>query len=203
MSSFTPAVDFALNLNKDHGHAGILDAERFDDHFDDAMAFTGPQEGGEVNDPDDPGGHTNYGVTQTTYDRWQRSKGITTPRSVSQITVNEVLMIYDELYWDPGHCNELPGPVAIVHFDACVNLGVAGAIAVLQRACGLKDDGIWGPVTAHVVSTEATPTLIENLCWERLATYSAKVAAKPIKLKFFRGWVNRVVALRRYAQGQV
>lgn len=197
MSLFTPALDFSLNLEKAYEHAGIRDAETF---LNEALDFTLPQEGGEVNDPDDPGGHTNHGVTQGTYDRWQRAKGIKTPRTVSLITMGEVCLIYDELYWDAGRCETMAPCVAVAHFDACVNFGVTGALQILQRALGVTDDGLWGQVTEHVLAAETPLVLLDNMCWERLSTYLQKVRAKPVKNKFLRNWTTRTVALRRYAR---
>ena len=39
------------------------------------LKWLGLSEGGEVNHPNDPGGHTNHGVTQKTLDAWRKAHG--------------------------------------------------------------------------------------------------------------------------------
>lgn len=87
-------------------------------------------EGGYVNDPADPGGETNFGITHTTYDAYRDS--IHLPRrSVKDITEHEVREIYDKQYWAPLAAN-LADPLATVVFDTCVNMGVQAARALLD-----------------------------------------------------------------------
>ena len=67
-------------------------------------------EGGYVNHPDDPGGATNYGVIQRTYDAYRRRKRLS-PQSVRAITMDEVRDIYRDQYWDKVWGDHLPaGP---------------------------------------------------------------------------------------------
>lgn len=152
-------------------------------------------EGGLSDDPDDRGGLTNHGVTQETYDRWRKLAGEPL-RSVEKIDPEEIQAVYHQLYWIPGKCDALPWPASLLHFDACVNHGVGAAAALLQRAVGVEDDGVIGPVTLGAVA--AHTDLVDAMLWERLAYYS-KIAAKPRQSKFLRGWLNRVLKLRRAA----
>ena len=104
--------------------------------FDDALQFVLQQEGGFVNNPNDPGGATNRGVTQGTYDRYRSAQGVA-PRAVSGIADGEVSDIYQTQYWTAARCmdiEQLDAGLALVVFDTAVNSGVGEASRILQRS---------------------------------------------------------------------
>jgi len=166
--------------------------------FDLALAFTLPAEGGLVNDASDPGGKTNKGITQHTFDSYRDSLK-QSRQDVSLITDAEVCAIYQEMYWNPGHCSDMVPSLGIAHFDTCVNMGVNSAIKMLQRAAGLDDDGIYGNITAAEVTHQGKDLVIPYLD-ERRARYRAIVAANPALEKFAKGWATRVNALEDYME---
>ncbi len=85
-------------------------------------------EGGFADHPADPGGATNYGVTQATYDAYRRKAGLPT-RSVRDIERSEVEAIYREAYWLRAGCDDISPPaLALCVFDAAVNSGVGAAL---------------------------------------------------------------------------
>lgn len=100
----------------------------FDKALDHVLRF----EGGFVDHPLDPGGATNYGVTQATYDAWRRAQG-QEPRSVREIERVEVRSIYWGRYWLPAGCEQLPAPLAFVVFDSAVNSGLHRALKWLEQ----------------------------------------------------------------------
>lgn len=163
---------------------------------DAALAFTLKWEGGYVNDPDDPGGATNQGITQHTYDQWRvrHRQGF---KPVKDIGEAEVKAIYDKLYWQEAGCGKLCGRVAIAHFDAAVNVGPSQAIKFLQRASGTRDDGVFGPLTLKAVEAAEEPKLFHRLLEERREFYRNLVKRKPKMGKFLNGWLNRVDALEK------
>ncbi len=103
--------------------------------FELALAEVLRWEGGYVNDPRDPGGATNRGITQATYNAWRRDRGEPL-RSVAEIGEEEIRAIYRERFWIPaaaywdaaGH----PG-IALYLFDAAVQHGVGTARAFERR----------------------------------------------------------------------
>lgn len=116
--------------------------------FDQGLAHVLNFEGGEVNDPRDPGGHTNRGVTQRTLDRCREEypeSGL--PESVSDLSHDHVRFIYKVGYWNKCRCGDLPAPVAVLVFDAAVNQGPNDAGVFLQLAAGSLVDGLIGPKT--------------------------------------------------------
>ncbi len=161
-----------------------------------ALPFVLRMEGGFVNDPHDPGGATNRGVTQSTYDAWRRSKGEPV-RPVKEITSDEVEAIYHERYWLAAKCDALPWPVSLAVFDAAVNHGVGRAVRLLQDAAGVPVDGMIGPKTLGAIAALPPRELLERMFWGRVEFY-VTISEGP-KAKFLRGWVRRVLHLRTEA----
>lgn len=90
-------------------------------------------EGGFVDHPADPGGATNQGVTQATYDAHRARAGLPT-RSVEFISTSEVESIYREAYWLRAGCPDIAPPaLALCVFDAAVNSGVGAALKWLSQ----------------------------------------------------------------------
>ena len=105
-----------------------------------ALAHVLEMEGGYSDDPYDPGGPTNKGITLAEFAKW---RGVTvTAQSRAQMiaaverssTTIRVADIYRARYWQPASCALLPEAVALMHFDAAVNHGVGGATRLLQAA---------------------------------------------------------------------
>lgn len=166
--------------------------------FDQALAFTLPQEGGYVNDPNDSGGATNKGVTQATYDAWRDAEKQPL-RSVELLTSAEAADLYQAMYWNPGHCADLPLRLAICHFDWTVNHGVSGALKTLQNAVGAVSDGEWGPATGAAVAQAPDFTWHAYINLRR-AWYTQRVQQKPDQARFLPGWLNRCDSLQKYLE---
>ncbi len=153
-------------------------------------------EGGYANDPDDPGGATMKGITQKTYDAWRKSKGLPN-KAVRGISDAEVETVYHERYWVAGKCDALPWPVSLVHCDACVNHGPRNAAKLLQRAAGVADDGVIGPMTLAAVEALHPDALVNLMLWKRLEFYEAIARRRTASRKFLLAWLSRVNHLRR------
>jgi len=146
------------------------------DRFADCLAFTLQYEGGDSNDPRDPGGATRNGITQATYDAWRKGSG-RVRQSVFRMTGLERDAIYLANYWNEMRCGTLATGVDLVVFDASVNSGTARArrwlrasiggesIATIKRICakrlsfveGLRTFAIYGKGwRTRVAACEAT-----------------------------------------------
>lgn len=158
----------------------------------DALRFTLQWEGGYVNDPDDPGGATNKGVTQAVYTAWRYANRLPY-RSVEGITAQEAEAIYEDRYWKLCRCGDLPAPVDVVVFDTAVNCGPGRACRFLQRALGVTEDGNVGPRTLAAVREYGAPLeLARKISGIRDAYYREIVAENPKLKKFLNGWTNRL-----------
>jgi len=126
---------------------------------------------GYVNDPDDSGGLTKYGVAQN------KNPDV----DVQNLDLDGALEIYKERYWLAGGCDSLPLPIAIFHFDCCVNHGVSRANKMLQA------------VAPH--SFDESPTdicgILDAYATRRENFYRAIVQRRPSQSKYMKGWMRR------------
>jgi lysozyme family protein len=107
-------------------------------------------EGGFVDHPDDPGGATNKGITLATA-REYFGDGYTV-EELQHIAREEVARIYREGYWDKVSADGLPTGLDYTAFDSGIHAGPFRAAQWLQRALGVEDDGIVGPLTLAAAS---------------------------------------------------
>lgn len=156
-------------------------------NFDVALRYVLGHEGGYINHPDDPGGPTNFGVTQRVYDSWRLREG-QAKQSVRKITADEVAAIYRRQYWDAVCGDDLPSGVDYAVFDFAVNSGQARSARYLQKCIGANRDGIVGAETVSKASEMDEADLIASLCEARL-----KYVRGLKKYKTFgRGWERRI-----------
>ena len=159
-------------------------------------------EGGYVSHPDDPGGSTNMGVTQRTYDVWRQSKGKPTT-DVRNITEAEVQQIYFEGYWRAYNCHEMPSDsIALVLFDATVNHSPVNPMKFVQRGAGLpvvEQDGQFGPSTRAAIERTDPVRLINHALDARWYYYELIMRRNPRLESFRAGWRNRVERVRQIA----
>ena len=160
--------------------------------FDRALPYILKFEGGYVNDPADPGGATNMGITQREYTSWLTRHNLPN-KDVKNITMDEVKSIYEEDYWIAGSCDKLVlWPCNLAHFDACVNCGTKQAAKFLQKALRLPDDGIIGPKTLITFNTAPADLTFTRMLFWRAHFYCDLAHSKPTLQKFLYGWLKRV-----------
>ncbi len=163
--------------------------------FDECLDFVLEREGGYVNHKHDMGGATNYGITQARYDQYRRSVNL--PLSdVYDITLPEVSTIYRKYYWTPISGDKLPKPVDLVVFDGAVNSGPKQAAKWLQRAVGVKDDGLIGPVTLAAVLESDSKEIVRSIIDQRDEFYREIVDRNETQAVFLKGWLNRLAHVR-------
>lgn len=172
-------------------------------NFEDSLAKVLVHEGGYVDDPRDPGGATNQGITQRTYDAYRRGKKQST-RAVRLMTPPERNEIYRRQYWDAVQGDTLPAGIDYILFDGAVNSGPKQSIKWLQRALGSSYhgtiDGVIGLATfAALESTTNYTQLIDRICDRRLA-FLRTLDGWP---HFGKGWKRRVDNVRAVAKAEV
>lgn len=161
--------------------------------FSRALAHVLKMEGGYTDDPVDPGGPTNKGITLAVFAAWEKKKltSRTRPglmRALKKIPDTTVSTIYHTRYWRPAHCPELEPPLALMHFDAAVNHGVGAAVRMLQQAVATDVDGEIGPNTRRAIMNQPI---------ERTLGKYADIRRKKYRRlhhfwRFGRGWLRRV-----------
>ncbi len=145
-------------------------------------------EGGFADHPDDPGGATNKGITQQTYNWWRDLKGFKR-QSVRLITDTEVEAIYREQYWNRCRADDLPYGIDYATFDGAVNSGPMRGVKWLQKAVGAAVDGRAGDETVDKAGrTMERTAVIQRMCAYRLGFLQRLRTFKT----FGRGWTRRV-----------
>jgi peptidoglycan hydrolase-like protein with peptidoglycan-binding domain len=162
-----------------------------------ALKFTLQWEGGYVNHPDDLGGPTNKGITQTTYDSYRSSNNLPY-KSVEFITDVEVYEIYSKRYWKPSHAELMETPLAVVQFDTAVMFGVKGSIKFLQEALGVTADGIFGRETEMAWQSSNSQDIALEMIEGRISYHKQRVEKMPSQKVFLAGWLNRAEDLREF-----
>lgn len=142
--------------------------------FPRAVANVLEHEGGYVNDPDDPGGETNFGISKRAYPNLD----------IKALDLGAATDIYRRDYWAPIKGDQLPPDVAIYLLDTAVNIGVGRAVRMLQTAVGVLADGVVGPAT---INASKAPGTLQRLDVARLRYYRSL----PAFVKYGKGWTRR------------
>jgi len=152
--------------------------------FDTAFERTVGLEGGYSNDPNDPGGETNWGISKRSYPHL----------NIKELTREDAKAIYLRDFWNRIHADSLPDGVAFQLFDFAVNSGIETAVRYLQRALRVADDGHWGPVSQAAADRMNEPDMIMNLISERL-DYMTRLKNWSVAGN---GWARRIAQDLRY-----
>ena len=166
------------------------------------------REGGFVNDPDDPGGATNFGVTIGTMRRLGldlTGDGRVTTADVRALSRAQAHDIFIEHYWRKPRISDLPEAVQASVFDMYVNAG-GNAVRILQRlivdmGIAVDVDGVIGPRTieaAHRADATAPEHFADAYGIARRNYYYGLADARAASRKFARrrdggkgGWITR------------
>jgi lysozyme family protein len=179
-----------------------------------AFAFASRWEGGYVNDPNDRGGATNLGVTQSVYNQYRQEQGQPV-QTVRNITKEEAKNIYIHGYWNKVQGDRLPTLTAISLADFAYNSGPTRAIHEMKRF--LRDNGYDIPMTADgkavrnekldsetiaavedYTSKHGDESLAQGLNSERRQFVQRIVDNNPSQGAFLKGWNNRINSLEEY-----
>lgn len=141
-------------------------------------------EGGYVNDPKDPGGETNWGISKRSYPNVR----------IAELTRNQAISIYYRDFWLRSGCEQFEDGVGYQLLDSAINSGISQSIRFLQRAAGVADDGVLGPVSKNAITSMKEANLIMLFNAERLE-FMTKLKNWPNHGK---GWARRIAQNLRY-----
>jgi len=148
-------------------------------NFDEAIGFVLANEGGLSNDPADPGGLTNFGISQKQYPALD----------IKNLTREDAVQIYQDDYWNKFQYSDITSQrVATKLFDAAVNMGPVRAVRLLQLAANVQADGVLGVQTIAAVNAADESTLMDEFK-AQLAKYYCDLN----KPEFMLGWLRRAV----------
>lgn len=134
-------------------------------------------DGGYTNDPDDPGGETKWGI----------SKRANPDVDIPNLTVQQALEIYKTKYWDV-YKNDKFTPIDL----ETAEIGLAAAILDTGINCGVKRCTKWYQEALK------TKDPVKTLLGLRDKHYFDLVTMRPEMNKFYKGWTNRMVDLKKF-----
>jgi len=157
------------------------------ENFEQCLALILKEEGGYVNNPHDPGGRTNHGVTQAVWEVFIGKE--VTEEDMQNLTIQDVAPLYHSQYWDKIRGDDLPDGVDYAVFDMAVNSGVSRAAKTLQQVLGVTPvDGQIGPATISACEEANIREVATKVCEARLAF----LQGLPTWSNFGKGWGARV-----------
>jgi lysozyme family protein len=154
-------------------------------NFDTAFDLLLKHEGGFSDHAADPGGKTRYGITEAV------AREVGYRGDMRELPMDLAKRIYKDRYWDTVKAEQLPAAVRYAVFDAAVNSGPGQSVKWLQRALGVKDDGVIGPQTLAAANAANPDALRMRMLGQRLR-FMAGLTNWPA---FSRGWAIRIASL--------
>lgn len=159
-------------------------------NFNNAIETILTHEGGYVNNPNDPGGETNFGISRRTYPQLD----------IKNLTQAQASSLYFQDWWEKyGYGRIQDQHLATKVFDAAVNLGAVSAHKLLQQAligCGnsVIVDGILGSATIATIQQTLAGWLLDRYRLELTAYYLKLYQKRPRNLEFLAGWIKRAIS---------
>ena len=145
---------------------------------------------GYVNDPDDTGGETKFGV----------AKNANPELNITKLTWDAAKRVYFKKYWLAGDCADIATfapKLAMLHFDGCVNHGNGRASKIIQEAVGATIDGDIGPRTLEAIKRACGASggelkVCEKVAQLRRQFYQQIVRRDASQQRFLNGWMKRI-----------
>jgi lysozyme family protein len=167
------------------------------------LDFIMEREGGFVNNPADPGGATNYGISL----RFLKTvdPDLADLDGDGEVDINDILAMtpdiarafYRQWFYHPMGIDQYPAPLGAAMLDAGVNMGKGTAARLLQQAlnqCGadLIEDGIVGLKTRTAVKFFDVMEILHAMLLARVFMYAQLCRRNQNLHHFFFGWVERI-----------
>ena len=150
--------------------------------FEQAIEVILKHEGGFVDHPSDPGGRTNFGISQRSYP----------DVDIKNLTRQGAKEIYKKDYWNPLKLYLIDNAnICLDIFDVAVNSGRSRAVKMAQKLVGTKEDGGMGVITAKAIN-EYKGDFVKDYKHSRKIFYEHLVKSNPKFKVFIRGWLKRV-----------
>jgi len=179
-------------------------------NFNEALNLILQNEGGYVNDPDDPGGETYKGIARKMWPEWLGwdiidilKKQGSFPRAtiapdeieIDQQLQYEVKSFYYQNFWSKIKGDSIVNQsVAESIVDFAINAGIGTSIELAQKVVGADVDGSIGSNTLTAINQFNPDHFIAAFAVEKIRRYIQIIAKRPASKKYFTGWVIRAVS---------
>lgn len=176
--------------------------------FDVGLGWLVKAEGGFVNDPNDPGGATNLGVSlravklrdadrDGALDFDLDNDGDVDEWDIRLVSLAKAGEFYRADYWNAAGCPQLPAGLDVAVLDSAVLQGPRTAVALLQLALKVTPDGLMGPRTAAAARSLPLAVALPRFQAERVV----RMTIAPAWKHYARGWVKRLFQLDAFIFG--
>jgi murein DD-endopeptidase MepM/ murein hydrolase activator NlpD len=136
----------------------------------------------------DTGGETKYGV----------AKNSNQGTNITSLNLDGAKSILQNKYWTPNKCDQLPKPLCLVHYDACVNQGPGAASGFLQKAVGASSLSAAVTKAAAMNDSDAADAAKKYIN-VRQNHYDDLANGNPSKYKkYLNGWSSRLNRLKAF-----
>lgn len=167
------------------------------DKFQTAVNFMLKNEGGLVNNKNDPGGLTKYGVTLKSAEDFNKD-GVIDEKDIQYLTFELAVDFYYRHYWKDYNLEKLPDLLAKKVFDTGVNIGMTKAIKILQNCIAdlashslMMCDGFIGDRTLSVIKGIELMKIIREFILRLKEHYTMLSEHNPKLKTFIKGWFRR------------
>ena len=168
-------------------------------NFLESVKYVLQSEGGFVNNPKDPGGATNMGVTKASWISFVKKP--VHDNDIKNLTSIDVIPFYKKRYWDICLCDNLPSGIDYCIFDYAINSGPIRSVETLRRLIGLEHVGAFDKknIESYFKQNEDNKVLIKKICSQRLSFLQSLKNYET----FGKGWLNRVLMVQEKSLGMV
>ncbi|WP_462250423.1 glycoside hydrolase family 108 protein [Ekhidna sp.] len=161
--------------------------------YDNAFEYTIGHEGKYVNDPDDPGGETKFGVSKRSYAHLD----------IKNLTIEDAKKIYFEDFWLKLSCDKMLPDAAKELFDTSINMGTIRGAKIFQEALNLTNrdqrdyknisiDGNIGPATLKAFESNKYKKALVNVMNILQGEFYINLMRKKERNEKYIGWFNRI-----------
>jgi lysozyme family protein len=158
-------------------------------------------EGGYVNDPQDPGGETYKGVARKIWSAWdgwtnvdlnKRQSGFPGNLEKDHDLQSKVEHFYESNFWNKVHGSDLNDQrIANSIYDFAVNAGSSTSVGLAQSVVDIETNGVMDPVSIDAINKFDPELFLSIFTITKIARYISIVKRRPIHQKYFYGWVRR------------
>lgn len=148
-------------------------------NFEQAFEKLIGHEGDYTEGKNDPGGETKFGISKRSYPHLD----------IHSLTLADAKTIYRRDFWDRAQCDKLAPDLAFDLFDGAVNSGIGQSIRWLQRAVGVADDGVVGPLTLASINREDDSSAIRARYNGHRLEFMTRLSTWDV---FGKGWARRI-----------
>lgn len=168
------------------------------DNFDLCFSLVVGHEGGFTNDRHDRGNWTtgvigkgelkgtNFGISAMAYP----------DLDIAGLKIRQAKFLYRRDYWDAIEGDYMASGLDLMLFDAAVNQGPERAIQFVQRAAGVSDDGVMGPITRAAINKAQSDDLLAETAARRMHHY---MLLDHLDDRYGLGWSRRLINIYREA----